>query len=160
LRDPFSYAENSLLNGRTFQSLAHLNDVTRWWLENVSDVHVHRTTNQRPLDRHGEELPYLIPLPARAFDPSPVVYRVVDAEGFVAWRSNRYSVPWRRLPALLAVVVGDEGREIHLLGDLQQKVHQMILRQPLPRRRRKQVLLIRRPRPKLPSHPCLDLQGT
>ena len=71
---PFSYAENSLLNGRTFQSLAHLNDVTQWWLEHVSDVHLHRTTNQRPLDRHAEELPYLIPLPARAFHPSPVVY--------------------------------------------------------------------------------------
>ena len=34
-------------------------------------------------------------LAARAFDPSPVVYRVVDAEGLVAWRGNRYSVPWR-----------------------------------------------------------------
>ncbi len=92
---PFGYAEDSLLNGRTFQSLEHLNDVTRWWLEHVSDVHVHRTTGQRPLDRHAEELPYLIPLPNRAFDPSPVVYRVVDAEGLVAWRGNRYSVPWR-----------------------------------------------------------------
>lgn len=100
---PFSYVEQSLLNGRTFQSLAHLNDVTRWWLENVSDVHVHRTTNQRPLDRHAEELPYLIPLPVRAFDPSPVVYRVVDAEGVVAWRSNRYSVPWRYIGQTLPV---------------------------------------------------------
>ena len=92
---PFSYAENSLLNGRTFQSLEHLNDVTRWWLEHVSDVHLHRTTGQRPIDRHAEERLYLIPLPARAFDPSPVVYRVVDVEGLVAWRGNRYSVPWR-----------------------------------------------------------------
>ncbi len=38
---PFAYAENSLLNGRTFQSLEQLNDVTRWWLEQVSDVHLH-----------------------------------------------------------------------------------------------------------------------
>lgn len=100
---PFSYAENSLLNGRTFQSLAHLNDVTQWWLEHVSDVHLHRTTNQRPLDRHAEERPYLIPLPARAFDPSPVVYRVVDAEGLVAWHGNRYSVPWRYIGQTLPV---------------------------------------------------------
>jgi transposase len=100
---PFSYAENSLLNGRTFQSLEHLNDVTRWWLEHVSDVHLHRTTNQRPIDRHAEELPYLISLPARAFDPSPVVYRVVDAEGLVAWRGNRYSVPWRYIGQTLPV---------------------------------------------------------
>jgi len=102
---PFHYVEQSLLNGRTFQSLAHLNDVTRWWLEHVSDVHVHRTTNERPVDRHAQELPYLIPLPARAFDPSPVVYRVVDAEGFVAWRSNRYSVPWRYIGQTLPVRV-------------------------------------------------------
>lgn len=100
---PFSYAEQSLLNGRTFQSLEHLNDVTRWWLEQVNDVHLHRTTNQRPIDRHAEEQPYLIPLPARAFDPSPVVYRVVDAEGLVAWRGNRYSVPWRYIGQTLPV---------------------------------------------------------
>ncbi|MBI3467458.1 MAG: IS21 family transposase [Planctomycetes bacterium] len=81
----------------------HLNDVTRWWLEQVSNVHLHRTTNQRPIDRHAEELPYLIPLPARAFDPSPVVYRVVDAEGLVAWRGNRYSVPWRYIGQTLPV---------------------------------------------------------
>lgn len=100
---PFSYVESSLLNGRTFQSLEHLNEVTGWWLEHVSDVHLHRTTGQRPIDRHAEELPYLIPLPARAFDPSPIVYRVVDAEGLVAWRGNRYSVPWRYIGQTLPV---------------------------------------------------------
>ena len=100
---PFSFVESSLLNGRTFQSLEHLNEVARWWLEHVSDVHLHRTTGQRPIDRHAEEAPYLIPLPARAFDPSPVVYRVVDAEGLVAWRGNRYSVPWRYLGQTLPV---------------------------------------------------------
>jgi hypothetical protein len=35
---PFSFVESSLLNGRTFQSLEHLNEVARWWLEHVSDV--------------------------------------------------------------------------------------------------------------------------
>jgi hypothetical protein len=35
---PFDYVENSLLNGRTFRSLEHLNEVTRWWLANVADV--------------------------------------------------------------------------------------------------------------------------
>ena len=55
---PFSYVESSLLNGRTFQSLEHLNEVTRWWLEHVSDVHLHRTTGQRPIDRHAEEVSY------------------------------------------------------------------------------------------------------
>jgi transposase len=39
---PFWYAEQSLLNGRTFRSLADLNEVTVWWLANVADVRVHR----------------------------------------------------------------------------------------------------------------------
>src|SRR5688572_5852456 len=65
---PFSYVESSLFNGRTFQSLEHLNEVTRWWLEHVSDTHLHRTTNERPIDRHAREVPYLIPLPPQTFD--------------------------------------------------------------------------------------------
>ena len=100
---PFSYAESSLLGGRSFRSLEHLNEVTAWWLANVADVRVHRTTGKRPLDLHRQEQPQLIALPAHAYDPSPVVYRVVDAEGFVAWRQNRYSVPWRHIGQTLPV---------------------------------------------------------
>lgn len=100
---PFSYVESSLFNGRTFQSLEHLNEVTRWWLEHVSDTHLHRTTNERPIDRHAREAPYLIPLPAQTFDPSPVAYRIVDAERLIPWRGNRYSVPWRYIGQTLPV---------------------------------------------------------
>ena len=65
---PFYYVETNLLNGRTFRSLEHLNEVTAWWLANVADVRVHRETKQRPLDRHAEERPHLIPLPATPYD--------------------------------------------------------------------------------------------
>ena len=34
----FFYVETSLLNGRTFDTLEHLNEVTAWWLANVADV--------------------------------------------------------------------------------------------------------------------------
>ena len=37
----FDFAQKNLLNGRTFGSLAHLNDVAAWWLANVADVRVH-----------------------------------------------------------------------------------------------------------------------
>src|SRR5258707_10483578 len=59
---PFRYVETSLLGGRTFRSLEHLNETTIWWLADVSDVHVHRQTKARPVDRHGEELSRLLPL--------------------------------------------------------------------------------------------------
>jgi transposase len=91
----FDYVEKSLLSGREFRSLEHLNEVTAWWLENVADVRVHRTTGQRPIDRHAEEQPHLIPLPANPYEVAEMVYRTVDVEGFVSWRGNRYSVPWQ-----------------------------------------------------------------
>ena len=92
---PFAYVETSLLGGRTFRGLAHLNETAAWWLAEVADVRVHRQTKARPVDRHAEERPHLVPLPARPFDASEVVYRTVDAEGFVVYRQNFYAAPWR-----------------------------------------------------------------
>jgi transposase len=91
---PFQYVESSLLGGREFRSLEHLNEVTAWWLENVADVRVHGQTRRRPVDLHAEELPHLIPLPEQPYEVAEVVYRTVDEEGFVAYGQNRYSVPW------------------------------------------------------------------
>ena len=100
---PFYYVEMSLLNGRTFRTLEHLNEVTAWWLAHVADVRIHRETKQRPLDRHAEELPHLIPLPATPYDVAVVEYRVVNVEGFVAYQQNFYSVPWRYIGQALPV---------------------------------------------------------
>jgi len=104
---PFWYAETNLLNGRTFRTLGHLNEVTTGWLSNVADVRVHRETRQRPLDRHAEEQPHLIALPAAAYDVAAVVYRVVNVEGFIAYQQNYYSVPWRHIGQALPVRVGE-----------------------------------------------------
>jgi transposase len=100
---PFQYVASSLLNGREFRTLEQLHDVTAWWLANVADVRVHGETKQRPIDRHAEELPHLLPLPAQPYALATVVYRHVSAEGLVAWQGNGYSVPWRWLGRLLAV---------------------------------------------------------
>src|SRR5262245_60624222 len=101
----FHHVETNLLNGRTFRSLEHLNDVTRDWLARVADVRVHRETRQTPLQRFAEERAHLIPLPAVPFDVAPVVYRTVNAEGFVTYRQNGYSVPWRHIGQVLPVRV-------------------------------------------------------
>jgi transposase len=110
---PFFYAETSLLNGRTFQGLEHLNETTAWWLAAVADVRIHSQTKARPVDRHAEERPHLLPLPARPFDPSEVVYRTVDAEGFVVYRQNFYSTPWRLLGQTVAVRVTESELTIY-----------------------------------------------
>jgi hypothetical protein len=103
----FHYVEVNLLNGRTFQSLEHLNQTAEWWLANVADVRVHRETKRRPIDMHAEEQPRLLPLPAHPYDADPVVYRNVNVEGFLSYRQNFYSAPWRYIGAVLPVRIGE-----------------------------------------------------
>ena len=110
---PFAYVESNLLGGRTFNSLEHLNETTACWLAEVVDVHVHRHTKARPVDRHAQEQPHLIPLPARPFDAAEVVYRTVDAEGFVVYRNNFYAAPWRLIGQPVAVRTTEDELVIH-----------------------------------------------
>jgi transposase len=110
---PFGYIESNLLGGRTFRSLEHLNETATRWLAEVADVRIHGQTKSRPLDRHAEERPHLIPLPAHPFDAAEVVYRTVDAEGFVVYRQNFYAVPWRLIGQTVAVRVTEHELVIH-----------------------------------------------
>lgn len=117
----FDYVEKNLLNGRTFRSLEHLNEVTRWWLSHVADVRVHGTTKKRPIDAYAEELPHLLPLPAHHYDTARVVYRVADVEGFVSYRNNRYSVPWNCIGQLFPLRITEDqvlvyNRQIELIA--------------------------------------------
>ena len=47
-------------------------------------MRIHAQTRQSPLQRHAEELPHLIALPAAAYEVAPVVYRSVSVEALVA----------------------------------------------------------------------------
>jgi transposase len=100
---PFYYVETNLLNGRDFRSLEHLNEVASWWLRERADVRIHRETKRRPIDMHKEELPHLLRLPEKPFDVSEVVYRSVNGEHRVLFRSNEYSVPWQMIGELVVV---------------------------------------------------------
>ena len=105
----FFYVETSLLNGRTFDTLEHLNAVTQAWLVNVADVRVLRDFKESPRQRHAREQPHLLPLPACDFDTALVLYRHVTVEGFVTYRLNFYSVPWSYIGQVLPVrVTADE----------------------------------------------------
>lgn len=100
---PFLYIETNLLNGRDFATLAHLNEIAASWLSDVADVRIHRETKRRPVDMHQDEIAHLLPLPAGAYDTAEIVYRIVDDEGFIAFRANRYSVPWQRIGSTVVV---------------------------------------------------------
>jgi transposase len=102
---PFWYVETSLFNGRTFDSLDHLNETTGWWLAHIADTRELRGLDGTPAERHRQELPHLIPLPAAASEVAPVVYRTVGVEGTVSYGQNGYSVPWRYIGRVLPVRV-------------------------------------------------------
>lgn len=101
----FFYVETSLLNGRTFDTLDQLNEITAWWLENVADDRRLRDFRESPRARHAREQPHLLPLPACDFDTAQVLYRHVNVEGFLTYRGNSYSVPWSYIGQVLPVRV-------------------------------------------------------
>jgi transposase len=111
---PFSYLEKNLLNGRTFTSLEHLNEVTAQWLAHTADVRFHQEIKGRPIDRFQEERPHLLSLPAQPYDTAQVLYRTVNSEGHVMYRQNFYSVPWQRIGELLPVRITE--RELIVYG--------------------------------------------
>jgi transposase len=112
----FFYVETSLLNGRTFETLAHLNEVTAWWLADVADVRRLRDFRESPLERHGRERPQLLPLPGCDFDTALVLYRHVTVEGFITHRLNLYSVPWSYIGQVLPVRVTETEVIIYSTG--------------------------------------------
>ena len=105
---PFWYAEKNLLNGRTFSSLAHLNEVTAHGLATTADARMHQETKRRPIDLYQEEKPHLLPLPAHPYDTAQVLYRTVNPEGWVPYRQNFYCVPWQRMGELLPLRITEK----------------------------------------------------
>ena len=112
----FAYVETSLRNGRTFETLAHLNEVTAWWLAQVADERRLRDFRESPRERHAREQPQLLPLPASDFDTALVLYRHVSVEGFIAHRLNLYSVPWSYIGQVLPVRVTEAEGIIYATG--------------------------------------------
>ena len=112
----FCYVETSLLNGRTFDTLEHLNEVTAGWLQSVADVRSLRDFKESPRERHQREQPHLLPLPGCDFDTALVIYRHVNVEGFLAYRSNFYSVPWSYIGQVLPVRVTADEVIIYSIG--------------------------------------------
>ena len=89
------YVRRNFLCGRTATSLEDLNDQLRAWVWETANQRVHGTTHQPVLESWTSEKAALQPLDSRP--PYPLTDdepRRVSRDAFVAWRSNRYSVPW------------------------------------------------------------------
>jgi len=115
------YVKKNALQGRD-------EELTRWedylqlatyWRDEVANVRIHETTNERPVDRFEKERDALRPLPKAPFDTDELVSAHVNSHARVKFDGNRYSVPpevARKLVLLRAdttqVHVSYQGQEI------------------------------------------------
>ncbi len=89
------YVRRNFLCGRTATSLADLDEQLRAWVWETANRRVHGTTHKQVFESWKSEKASLQPLDARPPYPlSGDEPRRVSRDAFVAWRSNRYSVPW------------------------------------------------------------------
>src|SRR5205807_117442 len=71
------------------------------------------TTQERPLDRFGDEQPVLTPLPPTPFLGTHEASRTVSWDCLVAFGGSRYSVPWRYAGERVWVR-GSQGVRLHV----------------------------------------------
>jgi len=91
---PFFYLEEHFIKGNSWESFEHFcQDLTRFMQE--TDTLVHSTTQEIPLERFKEELPYLTPLPEARFVSTREEFRKVSWDCLISYGGSRYSVPHR-----------------------------------------------------------------
>ena len=109
---PFRYAEENLLNGRRFHSIAEFREVLAWWARERAMQRPHPLTG-RPLSQMlAEERPYLQALPARPYDTRDVVIRLVDTQAYVLHVTNLYRVPDEHVGELVYLCVAPDKLEV------------------------------------------------
>ena len=85
------YVRKNFINGRKLEQFDLLNLEAREWLDNVSNIRVHGTTNRKPVEMHKEET--LQKLPIHPYDCSRRVSVKINKMYRVRFDSNTYSVP-------------------------------------------------------------------
>jgi len=88
------YVKNNALKGRSFKSLAEVNEHLRWWTANVADKRIHGTT-KRQVGTHFEEgeKAALKALPASLFPSYEEAPRSVHRDSYIEVKGAYYEVP-------------------------------------------------------------------
>ena len=99
------YVKRNFVPGRVFADLADFNEQLRAWLAEVSDLRIHGTTHEQPIERFAREASALVhTLDRPSFFQALRRSRVVAEDWLVAIDANRYSVPWRLIGKTVEVV--------------------------------------------------------
>jgi transposase len=91
---PFNYVDNNFLAGRKFDDWAHLNHEAVAWCNTVNAAYSNKL-HARRRELFAAELPALKSLPIWIPEVYVLHHRIVDVEGYVSVRGNRYSVPYK-----------------------------------------------------------------
>lgn len=92
----FRLLEDDFIRGSSFESLDHLNEQLRIWLDGTPEcgnLRVHGTTRRVPNEAFELERPLLIRLPDHPFTVCEQSVRVVDRDSTLSIRGTPYSVP-------------------------------------------------------------------
>lgn len=98
----FHYIENNFYPGRTFESLADLNDQAVAWCDKVNRTY-RRSLHASAVELFAAEQPALQPLPIHVPEVYEMHFRRADVQGFVCLHTNRYSVPFELIGRNLKV---------------------------------------------------------
>jgi transposase len=99
---PFQHIERNFLAGREFRDWKHLNHEAREWCDRKNAAFSRRLHASRR-ELFAAERPHLKPLPIWTPEVYVLHHRIVDAEGYVNVRSNRYSAPYALIGRQLEV---------------------------------------------------------
>lgn len=87
------YVKGNAVAGRTFTSLAKVNEFLPHWEKTVADVRIHGTTKRQVAELFHLEKPFLTPLPSSLFPCFEEAPRTVHRDGHVEVAKAYYHVP-------------------------------------------------------------------
>lgn len=93
VENPFFYLENQYIKGGHWRDFPHFCEGLARFEAEDTDLRIHGTTGERPLDRFQRESPHLLPLPAGRFVGSHEELRKVSWDCLVPFRANKYGAP-------------------------------------------------------------------
>jgi transposase len=88
-----AYVRSNALKGRSFTSVADLNQRLFQWEANVADRRIHGTTKRQVAEHFKTEKPFLLPLPAMLFPCFEEGKRTVQCDAHVEVAKAFYHVP-------------------------------------------------------------------
>lgn len=114
---PFGYVRDDFFLAGVFHNIEDMNGQFTQWCDTLANPRCHGTTHRIVNEAFAEELPYLKPLPAQAFNAVLSLERRVSHDGMVSVNGNLYSVPDRTRRRVVEVhTLADE---IHIYQDQQ-----------------------------------------